>query len=181
MRKRSAPNPTRKNSVALAPSGLNTFFRLTQGKPWAKLSWPFGPQRFTLDTYKGYAGNPGKYLFSVRSQSSSSSVLVRFSGEPSETSAAFFLHSSLFHPGKPASISQPRTRTIGALNTYSPWVSQKNVFSPEAKGAPAGGMPQLRSGDNPHRTVRPFSCRANSVVKINPGKVGCNFSSGILE
>jgi len=26
-----------------APSGLNTFFWLTQGKPWAKLPWPFGP------------------------------------------------------------------------------------------------------------------------------------------
>jgi hypothetical protein len=30
------PNPA-------APSGLNTFFWLTQGKPWAMLSWPFGP------------------------------------------------------------------------------------------------------------------------------------------
>jgi hypothetical protein len=26
-----------------ALSGLNTFFWLTQGKPWAKFSWPFGP------------------------------------------------------------------------------------------------------------------------------------------
>jgi hypothetical protein len=26
-----------------APSGLNTFLWATQGKPWAKLSWPFGP------------------------------------------------------------------------------------------------------------------------------------------
>jgi hypothetical protein len=35
-----------------------------------------------------------------------------------------------------------------------PWVSQKNVFSPE--GAPGAGMPQLRSEDKPRRTVRPL-------------------------
>jgi hypothetical protein len=64
---------------------------------------------------------PGLYVFSAMSQSCSSSsfVLVRFSGDPSEPSAACFLRSSLFHPGKPASIPQPRTRTIGPLNTYS--------------------------------------------------------------
>jgi hypothetical protein len=38
------------------------------------------------------------------SQSRSSFVLVRFSGDSSEPSAACFLRSSLFHPGKPASI-----------------------------------------------------------------------------
>jgi hypothetical protein len=44
-----------------------------------------------------------EYLFSVISQSCSSSsfVLVRFSGDPSEPSAACFLRSSLFHPGNP--------------------------------------------------------------------------------
>src|ERR1700722_16605078 len=66
----------------------------------------------------------GLYVFSAMSQScpSSSFVLVRFSGNPSEPSAACFLRYSLFHPGKPASIPQPRTRTttrtIGPLNTY---------------------------------------------------------------
>jgi hypothetical protein len=35
-----------------------------------------------------------------------------------------------------------------------PWVSQKNVFSPE--GAPWAGMPQLRSEDNPRHTYGPF-------------------------
>jgi hypothetical protein len=28
-----------------APSGLILVGELTQGKPWAMLSWPFGPQR----------------------------------------------------------------------------------------------------------------------------------------
>jgi hypothetical protein len=26
--------------------------KFTQGKPWAKLSWPFGPQTATLNSYK---------------------------------------------------------------------------------------------------------------------------------
>jgi len=30
--------------VAAAPSGLLTLERVSQGKPWAKLSWPVGPQ-----------------------------------------------------------------------------------------------------------------------------------------
>jgi hypothetical protein len=37
-----------------APSGLNTLLWVTQGKPgkpWAKLSRPFGPQRTTLNRY----------------------------------------------------------------------------------------------------------------------------------
>jgi hypothetical protein len=38
------------------------------------------------------------------------------------------------------------------LNRYLPWVSQKNVFSPE--GAPGAAIPQLPSEDNPRRTVR---------------------------
>jgi hypothetical protein len=53
------------------------------------------------------------YVFSATSQSCSSFALVRFSGDPNEPSAACFLRSSLFHPGKPASIP-----TIGPLNTY---------------------------------------------------------------
>jgi hypothetical protein len=39
------------------------------------------------------------YVFSATSQSCSSFVLVRFSGDPNEPSAACFLRSSLFHPG----------------------------------------------------------------------------------
>jgi len=37
------------------PRGAVTAFRLgklTQGKPWAKLSWPFGPQTATLSNYR---------------------------------------------------------------------------------------------------------------------------------
>jgi hypothetical protein len=45
MRTRSGSKvQSRFSPYLVAPSGLNTFFWLTQGKPWAKLSWPFGPQ-----------------------------------------------------------------------------------------------------------------------------------------
>jgi hypothetical protein len=37
------PIETVRISTPEAPSGLNTSFLVTQGKPWAKLSWPFGP------------------------------------------------------------------------------------------------------------------------------------------
>ena len=66
---------------------------------------------------------PSVYVFSAMSQSSSSSsfvssafrvthanlVLVRFSGDPRESSAACFLHSSLFHPGKPKRPTEDET------------------------------------------------------------------------
>jgi hypothetical protein len=35
----------------VAPSGLIRLGGITQGKPWAILSWPFGPQS-TLNTYR---------------------------------------------------------------------------------------------------------------------------------
>jgi hypothetical protein len=76
------------------------------------------------DPLDGQPGDKSLYVFRAMSQSCSSSFssFVRFSGDPSEPSAACFLRSFLFHPGKPASIPQPRTRTrtrtIGPLNTY---------------------------------------------------------------
>jgi hypothetical protein len=74
------------------------------------------------DPMDGQPGDKSPYVFSAMSRSCSSSsfvlVLRRFSGDPSEPSAACFLRSSLCHPGKSASILQPRTRTIEPLNTY---------------------------------------------------------------
>jgi hypothetical protein len=32
--------------MPVAPSGLLTLGLVSQGKPWAKLSWPFGPSPF---------------------------------------------------------------------------------------------------------------------------------------
>jgi hypothetical protein len=37
----------------MAPSGLIRLGGITQGKPWAMLSWPFGPQT-TLNTYQAW-------------------------------------------------------------------------------------------------------------------------------
>jgi hypothetical protein len=37
-----------------ALSGLIRVGKLTQGKPWAMLSWPFGPQRTTPNTYQAF-------------------------------------------------------------------------------------------------------------------------------
>jgi len=41
------------------------------------------------------------YVFTAISQSSSSSSFVRFSGDQANLPPLAFLHSSLFHPGKP--------------------------------------------------------------------------------
>jgi hypothetical protein len=45
----SGANP---RGTVTAPSGPIRLGELTQGKPWAKLSWPFGPQTATLHRYR---------------------------------------------------------------------------------------------------------------------------------
>jgi hypothetical protein len=78
------------------------------------------------------------YVFSATSQSCSSFVLVRFSGDPNEPSAACFLRSSLFI----LAIAQPRTRTrtIGPLSTYRHFVpgydhQNTSEFHPRGRAA----------------------------------------------
>jgi hypothetical protein len=54
---RECYNSGRKTVLAV-PSGpfrAHSAGKVTQGKPWAKLSWPFGPQRSTLNTDKPWA------------------------------------------------------------------------------------------------------------------------------
>jgi hypothetical protein len=44
----------------VAPSGLIRMGGITQGKPWAMLSWPFGPWRYSypLGVLNRHGGNP---------------------------------------------------------------------------------------------------------------------------
>jgi hypothetical protein len=48
---RECQNCRRKTGIVVPPGPFraHSVEKLTQGKPWAKLSWPFGPQRSTLN------------------------------------------------------------------------------------------------------------------------------------
>ena len=42
--------PLNRIACVLAPSGRNIYFRLTQGKPWAKLIWPLRATDWKIQT-----------------------------------------------------------------------------------------------------------------------------------
>jgi hypothetical protein len=80
-------------------------------------------------------GIPPRYVFSAMSQSSSSSsfVLVRFSGDPSEPSAACF--SPFISLPSWQTRLKPPPRTIKALNTYPPSICLASCPNPSSSSS----------------------------------------------